>query len=116
MRNFNHKEFMAMGVEGSGFDYMNIVLLSKLDDLRDACGFPFHITSAYRTPEWDIAKGRSGNSQHTMGKAVDIRVTNGAQRAKIVEEAIKLGFKGIGVHKDFVHVDVRDGVRVLWVY
>ena len=40
--------------------------------------------------------------------AADIKVTDGIQRFKIVEQAISLGFTGIGVASSFVHVDIRD--------
>ena len=50
------------------------------------------------------------------GIAADIHVKNGIERYKIVEEAIKLGFGGIGVAKMFVHVDIRTTGPVMWTY
>jgi hypothetical protein len=29
---------------------------------------------------------------------------------------MKLGFFGIGIAKNFIHVDVRDTVQVIWTY
>jgi len=34
----------------------------------------------------------------------------------IVKEAMKMGFGGIGIAKNFIHVDVRDTVQVIWTY
>lgn len=34
----------------------------------------------------------------------------------VVENAVKLGFTGIGVAKSFVHVDIRETTPVLWCY
>ena len=52
--------------------------------------------------------------------AADIKVRDGVQRFRIVEEAIKMGFSGIGVASSFVHVDIRclDGNEspVMWTY
>jgi hypothetical protein len=32
------------------------------------------------------------------------------------ENALKLGFNGIGVAKTFVHVDIRETTPVIWAY
>ena len=88
-----------------------------LDCLREECDFPFVITSGYRSPKHsvEIIKGNGGGS-HTKGWAADIAVNNGAERYKIVEEALKQGFSGIGVAKSFVHVDLRPAAPVMWTY
>jgi hypothetical protein len=43
-------------------------------------------------------------------------VANGVERRQLVKQAFYLGFTGIGVHKTFVHVDMRETEPVLWVY
>jgi len=88
----------------------------RLDELREACGFPFTITSGYRSPQHskEIVKAQPG--QHTKGVAADIRINGGVQRRRLVQEAIKLGFNGIGPAKTFVHVDRRKTTPVLFVY
>ena len=87
-----------------------------LDDLRDACGFGFVITSGYRSPAHsaEIVKTRPG--QHTQGIAADIRVNGGAQRFLIAKHALDMGFSGIGIAKTFVHVDTRTGPQMMWSY
>lgn len=105
----------SFGVD-NGSEFMSIKALLMLDQLREACGFPMQLTCAYRSLEWDISQGRSGRSTHIQGIAFDIKCTEGWKRSVIVRKAQELGFNGIGVHKDFVHVDLRDDTPVLWLY
>jgi len=91
--------------------------VERLDALRDACGFPFTITSGYRSPRHSIeSKKPNGPGQHASGIAADIAVTGGHQRFIIVNNAVQLGFTGIGVAKGFVHVDIRDTTPMAWCY
>jgi uncharacterized protein YcbK (DUF882 family) len=79
--------------------------------------FPFVITSGYRSPQHSVEKDKLTKGRHTLGIAADIAVSNGYQRYKIVEKAIELGFKGIGVANSFVHVDLRNtDTPVMWTY
>lgn len=88
----------------------------RLDELREACGFPFTITSGYRDKTHPIEAKKSTPGTHARGIAVDISIRNGVQRRKIVEEALKLGFGGIGIANSFIHVDIREDTPVLWMY
>jgi len=91
--------------------------VTSLDALRAECGFPFRITSGYRSPRHSIeAKKPNGPGQHATGCAADIAVNNGAHRFTIVANALKLGFSGIGIAKTFVHVDIRQTTPVIWTY
>lgn len=89
--------------------------LKKLDHLREVCDFPMTITCAYRSVEYDKSKGRTGNSYHTRGRAVDIYCTNSYRRFAIVHHAPFCGLNGIGVGSNFVHVDDRI-VQTMWTY
>lgn len=101
----------------TGENEISAEFVTKLDVLRDACGFPFRITSGYRSPRHSIeAKKPNGPGQHAYGIAADIAVNGGNQRFVIVENALKLGFTGIGVAKTFIHVDTRESTPVLWLY
>ena len=95
---------------------MDNQFIHDLDDLREACDFSFVITSGYRDPSHSIEAKKSAPGTHAQGIAADIKVTGGAQRMAIVEQAVKLGFTGIGVAKTFVHVDKRTTTPVLWCY
>lgn len=90
--------------------------LERLDELRHRCGFPFRITSGYRSPEHPEEASKKTPGRHSEGIAADIEVDNGYQRAIIIREALKMGFSGLGVGKYFIHVDDRGGPPVLWEY
>lgn len=91
--------------------------LNRLETARILAGIPFHLNSAYRSPEWDKSKGRSGNSYHCKGRAVDIRTTGSFDRGIIVRACIEAGFKGIGISNTFVHIDDRGfNSPLIWLY
>lgn len=100
----------------TGENDMKSHFLFNMDSLRYACGFPFVITSGYRSPRHSIEQAKPTPGTHAQGIAADIAVSGGRQRYKIVQEALKLGFTGIGVAKGFIHVDMREGEPVMWNY
>lgn len=110
---FTRKEFAC---SHTGENRINDDFIHALDMLRDKCGFPFVITSGYRSPSHPIEAAKATPGMHAKGIAADIRVNSGAERFSIVQNAIELGFSGIGVAKDFVHVDTRTTDPVLWTY
>lgn len=97
---------------------MNRSAMWIFDAVREAAGIPLVINCAYRSPEWDRSKGRSGNSAHCKGMALDIRCTSSANRMKIVAAAVEVGIKRIGIAKNYVHLDVDDSLPqdVMWDY
>ena len=95
---------------------MDAKFLAKIDELRSACQFPFTITSGYRDKSHPNERSKSVGGTHTQGLAADIAVTGGVQRLRIVQVALRMGFRGIGVAKGFVHVDMRRTIPVLWCY
>lgn len=88
------------------------------DAVREAAGIPLVINCAYRSPEWDRSKGRSGNSAHCRGMAIDIRCTTSSNRMKIIAAAVEVGVKRIGIGKNFIHLDTDDSLaqNVIWHY
>ena len=90
--------------------------LSKLDALREYCGFPFVITSGYRSPDHPLEAIKEIPGTHAQGIAADIKITNAAHRYAIIREALSMGFTGIGVARDFIHVDTRGTAPVIWTY
>ena len=95
--------------------------LERLDALREACGFPFVITSGYRSPNHTIERAKRKPGTHAQGIAADIRAISGKEKYKIIEQAIALGFAGIGVAGTFIHVDDRASgdsnvTPVVWTY
>ena len=69
------------------------------------------IESGYRTPEYSVKVGGEKDDAHTLGIAADIVFYD--KSGKIIEPkyiaciAQDLGFGGIGVMKNSVHLDVR---------
>jgi len=113
MKYFTIDEFVC---SHTGKVEMNEDFLHRLDQLRERCGFPFVINSGFRDKTHPIEAAKPHPGTHTLGVAVDIAVSNGKQRRKIVEEAVKMSFNGIGVADSFVHVDDRVSAPVLWSY
>ena len=114
LKHFKREEFDC---EVSGTNNMEMEFLEKLDELRAWCGFPFVITSGYRHPTLHpIEKRKDVPGTHAQGIAADIKITNAADRLTLVKNAVQLGFTGIGVADDFVHVDTRGTTPVMWTY
>lgn len=102
---FHDLEFKAC-TPSCDISQMDKRFLDKLDLLRGSCGFPLVLNCAYRSPEWDKQRGRSGNSYHTKGLAVDIRCYDARKRAKIISCALGLSLS-VGVYSSFLHIDMR---------
>ena len=114
LKHFKREEFDC---QVSGTNNMEQEFLEKLDELRAHCGFPFVITSGYRHPTLHpIEKKKDVPGTHAQGIAADIKITNAADRFALVNAALKLGFTGIGVASDFIHVDTRGTTPVMWTY
>lgn len=102
--NFKIKEFACK--DGSDEIKIDDELVEKLQILRSYYNRPLVINSGYRTNAHNIKVGGSANSQHLLGKACDI-VIKGITPNALGTMAKKIGFTGVGIYKDFVHVDTR---------
>lgn len=93
-------------------------LWSLLDTLRGNYGYPIIIASGLRDKDHNKDVGGVDNSSHLSGLAVDINIPDTAKRFKLVVEALKLGFRRIGIGKNFVHLDIdKSKVQdVMWDY
>ena len=116
-RYFRESEFRACSPSCS-MQSMQQHTINKLDAARELAGIPFVLNSAYRSPAWDRARGRSGRGAHTTGCAVDIRCNTSANRMKIVRACLAAGFTRIGIGKTYVHVDddPAQAQNVMWHY
>lgn len=92
--------------------------LNTLDAIRALAGIPLVLNCAYRSKEYDIKKGRSGNSAHTKGLAVDIKCNSSATRYKIMKAADSLGITRFGIGNSFLHIDADKSLpqNVIWHY
>ena len=114
LKYFKREEFTC---QVSGTNNMEREFLEKLDELRAYCDFPFIITSGYRHPTMHpIERKKDVPGTHAQGIAADIKITNAADRFTLVSNAVKLGFTGIGIASDFIHVDTRGTTPVIWTY
>jgi zinc D-Ala-D-Ala carboxypeptidase len=116
MSEYKYFKLSDFDCQETGENRMEPEFIEKLDELREACGFPFIITSGYRSPEHSIELRKKVPGTHAQGIAADIKVNGAAQRFIIVEKAHALGFGGIGVAHGFIHVDIREKTPVLWCY
>ena len=86
-------------------------LASQLQVLRNYLEAPVNINTAYRPKWYELSKSRTGNSQHTLGKAADITVEG--YTPKEVYDAIELLISkgemlqgGLGSYNTFTHYDI----------
>ena len=93
-------------------------LANNLQVLRDYLNEPILINSGYRSPEYNKKVGGVKNSQHTKGRAADIRVNSLTPKElhDVIEKLIadkKMKQGGLGLYGTFVHYDVR-GTKARW--
>ena len=81
--------------------------LWKLQELRDALGRPIIVHSGFRTDFWNTRKGGAPDSFHKSGKAGDISSPGMSMKA-LGAKAASIGFRGVIVKDDHVHVDTRN--------
>lgn len=103
---FSEAEFNALTPSCSLSD-MDQSFMLRLERVRQITHQPLYINCAYRSPEWDKEKGRTGNSYHCKGLAVDVRCKDSNYRARLVCAALVSGIYGIGIYPDFIHLDGR---------
>ncbi len=90
--------------------------ISRLQELRSLLNRPIEVTSGLRCLAHNERVGGAKNSRHLIGAAADLAVVRSADRYEMVALAMRLGFHGIGVARNFVHVDLREKGPVLWTY
>lgn len=114
---FSEREFNKCTPSCSLQD-MNQEFMDTMDRIREIAGIPLVINCAYRSKEHDLAKGRSGNSSHTRGLALDIRCNSSQNRNKILEACHKVGITRLGIGKNFIHIDTDKSLtqNITWLY
>ena len=88
--------------------FISLVLVNLLQKIRDHFGKAVIINSAYRTETHNKSIGGATYSQHKYGLAADIHI-NGVTPKEIAAyiETLLPSSGGIGIYKNFCHVDVR---------
>jgi uncharacterized protein YcbK (DUF882 family) len=99
-----------------------IPFMNAVQALRTEMGFPFYVTSGYRSPQHSIEAAKAKPGAHTRA-AIDFRVTT-EQSWKVVQRAMQMGFYGIGIKKSnvagccIIHLDAdpERPMQRLWGY
>lgn len=110
---FTEEEFNALTPSCSLSD-MDETFMKRLDFVRGLTGRPLFLNCAFRSSDWDKSKGRTGNSFHCKGLAVDVHCVDSKYRASLVASAFIAGIHGIGIYPDFVHLDGRKEPCLFW--
>ena len=108
--NFKVKEFACK--DGSNVVLIDSALVEILQKMRIFLKRPIIITSGYRTESYNKKVNGAKDSYHCKGMAADIRV-DGIDNSMLSCCAMLCGATGIGIYKDFIHVDTRDDYT-LW--
>lgn len=100
-------------------------LCDVLEVLRADLGRPIHITSGYRSEQYNRGIGGARLSQHVQGRAADIQV-EGLRADDVLGRAIalhRLGVHlpgggvfhlgGLGRYETFIHIDLRPGSQLV---
>ena len=87
--------------------------------LEGTIGRELTITSGYRSPEHPIEAAKKTPGEHAEGLAVDVVAIGGTPVFEIVEAAIDLGCKRIGISRksNFIHLGLSPNrVTSIWTY
>ena len=84
--------------------------------LRDKFG-RLIVNSGYRCPNHNRAVGGADNSRHMICDAYDVDTVGWSDKKKeeFVIEAEAVGFNGIGIASNFIHIDFRSN-KARWTY
>lgn len=113
--NFKKSEFDC---KETGENGMTHAFMFRLQALRGEYGKPMIVNSGFRSVKHSIEARKAKGGTHTKGIAADIRA-DGKARYEIAELAFKYGFTGIGIHKNFIHLDIAtndDGFARPWLW
>lgn len=107
--NFSPQEIAS---KGEGELLVDPPSMDKLQALRSTLGKPLLITSAYRSAAHNARVKGAKNSQHRLGKAFDVMMTN-QDPAAFERAARAVGFTGIGHYpkSGFMHIDTGPARR-----
>ncbi|MER9410303.1 transglycosylase SLT domain-containing protein [Mesorhizobium sp. M0589] len=93
---------------------VNSVVLSRFKQVQNAFGASVPIVSGFRDPERNARAGGARKSEHMHGNALDldVRKLSPDERVRLIQTASSLGFTGIGVYANSLHLDI--GSRRAW--
>lgn len=112
--NFNTYEGRCRGTNCCGHtSSVSPEVWRALQKLRDIFG-PLTLSNGFRCQVHNKSLKKSkATSQHCKGLAVDVYFPEGIDRDEFIRVAKTL-FKGVGIYKNFIHLDLREGRRATW--
>ena len=115
--NFNTEDD-NLACQHCGEEGVQMFALNRLQKVRTEYGKPMIVTSAYRCANHPIEAAKEKPGTHNKGVAFDIAISSVEDRARLIKLAMQQGAMGIGIAKDFVHLDfdVNRPKVVMWVY
>tara|TARA_R110002051_G_scaffold257435_5_gene316441 strand:+ start:30563 stop:30967 length:405 start_codon:yes stop_codon:yes gene_type:complete len=117
--NFLLDEFISKdGVYPDDVQLSNLYRLTDaLEVVRSKIGVPISINSGFRSQAHNESIGGVKDSQHTKGKAADLRTSlSPLDLYNIIDDLMQKGLipvGGLGLYDTFVHYDIR-GVHARW--
>ena len=113
-----------MKAANSNVDIVNLHpnLLEMISKIEDILQEELVITSGFRDKTHPIEASKSKPGTHygngTHGYAVDIASIGGTATYRLVQAAIQVGIKRIGINRksNFVHIDIANRVTSIWHY
>ncbi|MDW7643433.1 MAG: D-Ala-D-Ala carboxypeptidase family metallohydrolase [Desulfuromonadales bacterium] len=115
-KHFSSEEFACKC--GCGKASIDPNLVAVLEMMRESIGQPLRIASGVRCHAHNAKVGGKPDSAHLHGKAVDIICTTSRLRHDILDAAYQCGFRRVGIHSSFIHLDCAEHLPqdVCWVY
>lgn len=101
-----------------GNSIVDIILLNRLDKLRALFGRPIFVNSGFRCKGYNEQVGGNSNSEHMEGKGADIKCESSPDRFVLIDYALHVGFRRIGIGETFLHFGVctKKPQNVIWTY
>ena len=90
---------------GCGFLKVVPTFFDKVNTVREIINHPLTVTSWCRCPNHNARVGGKSTSSHLKGLAVDLHAFTNYIRYRILLAVGSVGFRGVGVGEDFIHLD-----------
>ena len=108
-QHFTKEEFDCKCGCGNGEIVISGRLVDELEIVRKAYGKPMRITSGIRCLSHNRTIGSRDTSSHIKGVAADIFCNDIKSRLELMKRILRdAEFTRVGLHKEFIHVDVDD--------